>query len=104
MREIVRCFGALRANDGIDFEVRPGQILGLHGENGSGKSTLMKVLFGMLAPDSGSIVFRDRALSDHRPRDAMAAGVAMIHQHFILIDAMTVVANVMLGWPEAGRV
>jgi ABC-type uncharacterized transport system ATPase subunit len=104
MRGIVRCFGALRANDGIDLEVQPGQILGLLGENGSGKSTLMKVLFGMLSPDAGNIVFRGRALAGHRPADAMAAGIAMIHQHFMLIDAMTVVENVMLGWSEAGRV
>jgi ABC-type uncharacterized transport system ATPase subunit len=104
MRGIVRCFGALRANDGIDLEVQPGQILGLLGENGSGKSTLMKVLFGMLPPDAGSIVFRGRPLAGHRPGDAMMAGIAMIHQHFMLIDAMTVVENIMLGWPEAGRV
>ena len=104
MRGIVRCFGALRANDGIDLDVQPGQILGLLGENGSGKSTLMKVLFGMLPPDAGSIVFRGQELAGHRPADAMAAGLAMIHQHFMLIDAMTVVENVMLGWPAAGRV
>ena len=58
MRGIVRCFGALRANDGIDLDVRAGQIVGLLGENGSGKSTLMKVLFGMLPSDSGKIIFR----------------------------------------------
>ena len=104
MRGIVRCFGAVRANDGIDLEVRSGEILGLLGENGSGKSTLMKVLFGMTAPDSGEIIFRGRALSGHRPAEAMAAGIAMIHQHFMLIEAMSVVENVMLGWPSAGRV
>ena len=103
MRDIVRCFGALRANDGIDLDVRAGQIVGLLGENGSGKSTLMKVLFGMLPPDSGKIVLRGRELSGHRPRDAIAAGVAMIHQHFMLVDAMTVLENVMLGWPAAGQ-
>ncbi len=104
MRGIVRCFGALRANDGIDLEVGAGQILGLLGENGSGKSTLMRVLFGMLAADAGSIRFRGRDLAGHRPRDAMAAGIAMIHQHFMLVEAMSVVDNVMLGWPEAGRI
>ncbi|GAB0115196.1 ABC transporter ATP-binding protein [Acidisoma sp. C75] len=102
MRGIVRSFGALRANDGISLDVHKGEILGLLGENGSGKSTLMKVLFGMLRPDEGGIVFRGRELSDHRPREAMAAGIAMIHQHFMLVDAMTVVENVMLGWEEAG--
>ena len=90
MRGIVRTFGALRANDGIDLDVQPGQILGLLGENGSGKSTLMKVLFGMLPPDAGTIIFRGRELSRHHPREAMAAGIAMIHQHFMLIEAMTV--------------
>ena len=104
MRGIVRSFGALRANDGIDLDVQSGQILGLLGENGSGKSTLMKVLFGMLPPDSGTIVFRGHELSHHHPAEAMAAGIAMIHQHFMLIDAMTVVENVMLCWPQAGRV
>ena len=104
MRGIVRCFGAVRANDGIDLDVKRGEILGLLGENGSGKSTLMKVLFGMLPPDAGSIAFKGRELSGHRPAEAMAAGLAMIHQHFMLVEAMSVVDNVMLGWAEAGRV
>jgi ABC-type uncharacterized transport system ATPase subunit len=103
MRGIVRRFGAVSANDGIDLDVSEGEILGLLGENGSGKSTLMKVLFGMIPPDAGRIVFRGRVLSGHRPADAMAAGIAMIHQHFMLIEAMSVVENVMLGWPAAGR-
>jgi ABC-type uncharacterized transport system ATPase subunit len=103
MRGIVRCYGVLRANDGIDLDVNAGEIVGLLGENGSGKSTLMKVLFGMVRPEAGGIVFRGRELSDHRPREAMAAGLAMIHQHFMLVEAMTVAENVMLGWPAAGR-
>ncbi len=104
MRGIVRRFGDLCANDNIDLDVRPGEILGLLGENGSGKSTLMKVLFGMISADAGSINFRGRPLVNHAPGEAMAVGIAMIHQHFMLIDAMTVTENVMLGWPEAGRV
>jgi len=104
MRGMVRCFGAVRANDGVDLDVSGGEILGLLGENGSGKSTLMKVLFGMIPADAGEIVFRGRRLAGHRPAEAMAAGVAMIHQHFMLVEAMTVVENVMLGWAEAGRV
>ena len=104
MRGIVRTFGAVRANDGVDLTLDGGEILGLLGENGSGKSTLMKVLFGLIAPDAGSIVLRGQPLVGHRPAGAMARGVAMIHQHFMLVDAMTVVENVMLGWPEAGRV
>src|SRR6202021_2182145 len=104
MRGIVRCFGAVRANDGVDFDVAEGEIVGLLGENGSGKSTLMKVLFGMIAPDSGSIVFRGRSLSGHGPAEALAAGVALIHQHVMLVEAMTVLENVMLGWSRAGWV
>jgi simple sugar transport system ATP-binding protein len=104
MRGIVRTFGPVRANDGIDLDVPAGRIVGLLGENGSGKSTLMKLLFGMLPPDAGTIVFKGRELSGHRPAEAMQAGLAMIHQHFMLIEAMSVADNVMLGWQAAGRV
>ncbi|MEK9968471.1 MAG: ABC transporter ATP-binding protein [Ferrovibrio sp.] len=103
MHGIVKTYGPVRANDGISMTVLPGQILGLLGENGSGKSTLMKVLFGMVAPDAGSILFKGKELSGHTPGDAIAAGIGMIHQHFMLIEAMTVTENVMLGWNRAGR-
>ncbi len=104
MRGIVRRFGALTALDAVDLDVRAGQIVGLLGENGSGKSTLMRILFGMLRPDAGGIVFKGGELSGHTPALAMQAGLGMIHQHFTLVEAMTVLENVMLGWPRAGRV
>ncbi|OZI26639.1 hypothetical protein CAL26_04770 [Bordetella genomosp. 9] len=103
MRGITKHYGAVRANDGVDLDVRPGSIVGLLGENGSGKSTLMKILFGMTEPDAGVIVFKNRELSGHRPAAALEAGIGMVHQHFMLVDAMSVVENVMLGWPRAGR-
>ncbi len=103
MRGMVKTYGSLRANDGVDLDVFAGEIVGLLGENGSGKSTLMKLLFGMTEPDAGGIVFKGRELSGHRPREAMAAGIVMIHQHFMLVEAMTVLENIMLGWEEAGK-
>ncbi len=103
MRGIVKRFGPVIANDGIDLDVASGRIVGLLGENGSGKSTLMRVLFGMTWPDGGRITFKGRALSGHDPAEAMQAGLAMIHQHLMLVDEATVLDNVMLGWKEAGR-
>src|SRR5215831_4852824 len=103
MRGIAKSYGAVRANRGIDLTVGAGKIVGLLGENGSGKSTLMKVLFGMVRPDAGTIAFKGQPLARHSPGDAIAAGIGMIHQHFMLVDAMTVTENVMLGWDRAGR-
>src|ERR1700682_398640 len=102
MNGIVKNYGAVRANRGIDFMVGHQRVVGLLGENGSGKSTLMKVLFGMIRPDSGQIVFEGKTLRDLTPRKAMAAGIGMIHQHFTLVDAMTVTENIMLGWDHTG--
>jgi ABC-type uncharacterized transport system ATPase subunit len=103
MRGISKSFGAVRANDSIDLDVVAGQILGLLGENGSGKTTLMKVLFGMIRPDAGRIVFRGTELSGHEPKQAIALGIGMVHQQFMLVESMTVAENVMLGWKRAGR-
>jgi simple sugar transport system ATP-binding protein len=102
MRDIHKSYGPVRANRGIDLTVPQGKIVGLLGENGSGKSTLMKVLLGVVRADCGTIRFKDRSLAGHSPRDAITAGMDMIHQHFTLVDAMTVTENVMLGWREAG--
>jgi simple sugar transport system ATP-binding protein len=98
MHGICKNYGSVQAIRGIDLTVAPGQILGLLGENGAGKSTLMKILFGIVRADAGTISFNNRELSGHTPRDAIAAGIGMIHQHFMLVEAMTVTENVMLGW------
>src|SRR5215510_5308395 len=103
MRGISKSYGSVRANRSIDLEVPAGRIVGLLGENGSGKTTLMNILFGMVWPDEGTIHFRDRPLASHSPREAIAAGIGMIHQHFMLVPAMTVTENVMLGWDATGR-
>jgi general nucleoside transport system ATP-binding protein len=97
MRGIVKNYGPIKANDGIDLTVGAGSVLGLLGENGSGKSTLMKILFGMVPKDSGSIVFKGRALAGHSPRVARSLGIGMIHQHFMLAEAMTALENVQLA-------
>src|SRR5580704_12843123 len=103
MQGICKRYPAVAANENINLSVAHAQIVGLLGENGSGKSTLMKILFGMVRPDSGTIRFKGETLSGHAPRDAIRAGIAMIPQHFMLVEAMTVVENVMLGWEKAGR-
>src|SRR5262249_24091071 len=103
MQRISKSFGSVHANRSIDLQVAPGRIVGLLGENGSGKTSLMNVLFGIVAPDAGTIVFKDRPLVGHSPREAIAAGIGMIHQHFMLVPAMTVTENVMLGWKATGR-
>lgn len=102
MRGISKAYGEVRANRGVDLTVYPGQIVGLLGENGSGKSTLMKVLFGMVQPDEGGVVFKGRELTAASPREALSAGIAMIHQHFTLVEAMTVAENISLGWDRLG--
>ncbi len=104
MRGICKTFGTVRANRNIDLTIERGRIVGLLGENGSGKSTLMKVLFGMVRPEAGTISLNGNALQSHSPGDAIRAGICMIHQHFMLVEAMTVLENVMLGWSRAGTV
>jgi simple sugar transport system ATP-binding protein len=103
MTGIVKSYGEVRANRGIDLAVAPGSITGLLGENGSGKSTLMKVLFGVVRADAGQISVNGRPLAGHGPAEAMAAGLNMIHQHFTLVEAMSVTENIMLGVPGKGQ-
>jgi ABC-type uncharacterized transport system ATPase subunit len=102
MQGICKRYGSVRANENVTLSVERAQIFGLLGENGSGKSTLMKILFGMVRADAGTIQFNGQALSGHSPRAAIRAGIAMIHQHFMLVEAMTVAENIMLGWKKAG--
>ncbi|MGM1016834.1 MAG: ABC transporter ATP-binding protein [Actinomycetota bacterium] len=97
LRGITKRFGALTANDHIDLTVLPGEIHCLLGENGAGKSTLMNVLYGLYQADEGDILLDDGVQHFAGPGDAMAAGIGMVHQHFMLIPVFTVAENVMLG-------
>lgn len=104
LRNITKRFGTLVANDKISLTLAPGEILSLLGENGAGKSTLMNVLYGLLQPDEGQILLDDKAVKFSGPGDAMAAGIGMVHQHFMLIPVFTVAENVVLGNEPTGKV
>ncbi len=100
LRGITKRFGAVRANQDIDLRVRRGTIHGIVGENGAGKSTLMSILYGFYQADSGQIFINGKAVNIHNSRDAIAAGIGMVHQHFMLVDTFSVLENVMLGAEE----
>ena len=96
---ITKFYGQVRACSDIDFDIHPGEVHALLGENGAGKSTLMKILYGLVRPDRGSIWVHDRQVRLRSPRDAKAAGIGMVFQHFELVDNLTVCENVALGMP-----
>ena len=102
LRGITKRFGALVANDHIDLVVNSGEIHSLLGENGAGKSTLMNVLYGLYTADEGDIVLDGVVHKFKGPGDAMAAGIGMVHQHFMLIPVFTVAENVVLGHEPTG--
>ena len=97
LRGITKRFGGLVANDSIDLDFSPGEIHCLLGENGAGKTTLMNVLYGLLQPDEGTISIDGVEHVPANPREAIAAGIGMVHQHFMLIDVFTVAENLILG-------
>lgn len=97
LRGITKRFGAVLANKAIDLKVRRGSIHGIVGENGAGKSTLMSILYGFYQADSGQILINGTPVSINNSREAIDAGIGMVHQHFMLVDTFTVLENVMLG-------
>ena len=100
MRNIVKRFPGVLANDHVNFELQRGEIHALLGENGAGKSTLMNVLAGLYRQDAGSIFINGKPVHFSSPRDAIEAGIGMIHQHFMLVPSQTVTENILLGLPE----
>ena len=102
MRNIVKQFPKVLANNNINIKLHEGEILSLLGENGAGKSTLMNVLYGLYKPTSGQIFLGGQEVSFNSPKDAIAMGLGMVHQHFMLIETLTVTENIILG-SEPGR-
>ena len=96
---ITKAYGSLVACSDIDFDLRAGEVHALLGENGAGKSTLMKILYGLVRPDRGTVSLRGQRVRMRNPRDARAAGIGMVFQHFELVDNLTVCENVALGIP-----
>ena len=101
LRDITKRFGDLVANDSIDLDIAPGEIHCLLGENGAGKTTLMNVLYGLLPPDEGTISIDGVEHIPATPKEAIAAGIGMVHQHFMLVDVFTVAENLILGREES---
>ena len=97
LERITKRFPGVLANDAVDLELRTGEVHALIGENGAGKSTLMRVLYGMYPADEGRIFVRGGAAKIGSPRDAIALGIGMVHQHFVLVDPFTVTENIILG-------
>src|ERR671933_1079220 len=97
LRGITKRFPGVVANDGVDFEAAEGEVHALLAENGAGKSTLSNILTGLYLPDEGEIELYGRRVDFHSPRDALDAGVCMVHQHFRLVAPFTVAENIALG-------
>ena len=90
-------FPGVLANDDVSLDIRKGEVFALVGENGAGKSTLMNILYGIHTPTSGEIYIKDRKLTRHEPGESIAAGIGMVHQHFMLVPSFTVAQNIVLS-------
>ncbi|QQE80127.1 ABC transporter ATP-binding protein [Alicyclobacillus sp. SO9] len=103
VRDVTKTFPGVVANDKVNLTLQSGEVHAILGENGAGKSTLMKLIYGLYQPDSGDIRLEGKSLDFQSPRDAIRAGIGMVHQHFMLIPALTVAENIVLG-AEPGRI
>src|SRR3982751_5812098 len=97
LRQIAKRFGAVLANDRVNISVTPGTIHAIVGENGAGKSTVMRIAYGFYTADSGDILVNGEVRDIRSPHDAIALGIGMVHQHFMLVEPMTVAENIVLG-------
>src|ERR671939_389845 len=97
LREITKRFGDVLANDHVNIKVEPGTIHAIVGENGAGKSTAMRIAYGFYTPDGGEILVDGEPRNIQTPHDAIRLGIGMVHQHFMLVDTMTVAENIVLG-------
>lgn len=97
LKNITKTFGAVTANKEVSFKVEPGTIHAIVGENGAGKSTIMRIAYGFYNADSGDILVNGSPVTIKSPHDAIAHGIGMVHQHFMLVDTMTVAENIILG-------
>ena len=104
LRGIRKAYPTVVANDGIDLAVAPGEIHAVIGENGAGKSTLMKIIYGMVRPDAGDMLWEGREVLVRSPADAQRLGIGMVFQHFALFDTLTVAQNIALASPARGGV
>ena len=99
LRDISKQYPAVLANDSVSLTVAPGEIHAVLGENGACKSTLMKIIYGAVRPDAGTVVFDGQPVKVRSPSEARALGIAMVFQHFSLFETLSVAENVMLGLP-----
>src|SRR5205085_6847303 len=102
MRGIRKEFPGIVANDDVSLDIRAGEVHALLGENGAGKSTLMNILYGLYRHDAGEILLDGKPVSFGSAKDAIEAGIGMVHQHFMLIPVMTVAENIVLGMEPPG--
>ena len=102
LRGITKRFPGVLANDDVSISVEPGEVVALLGENGAGKTTLMNILYGLYRPDSGSVFVDGDEMNLDSPKDAIAAGIGMVHQHFMLVPVFSVTENVILGQEPTG--
>ncbi|WP_375174549.1 ABC transporter ATP-binding protein [Pseudooceanicola sp.] len=103
IRGLTKAYPGVVANDDVSFDILPGEVHALLGENGAGKSTMVKMIYGLVKPDSGEMLIRGGAYAPAEPQAARAAGVAMVFQHFSLFDALTVAENIALGMADPPR-